>query len=46
MDDLGRTWTQENIFSLILKIFWTFSDEDGQYNGAEGRNRTGTYLYG
>ena len=46
MDDLGRIGTEEKLFSLILKGFWTSSNEDGQDTGAEGRTRTGTYFYG
>ena len=46
MDDLGRVRTQKKLYALILKVFWTSSDEDGQDTGAEGRTRTGTYFYG
>lgn len=42
MDDLGHVRTEEKLLSLILKAFWTSSDEEGQDTGAEGRNRTGT----
>lgn len=35
MDDLGRIWTEEKLLSLILKLFWTSSDEDGQDTGAK-----------
>lgn len=35
MDDLGRIWTEEKLLSLILKLFWTSPDGDGQDTGAK-----------
>lgn len=35
MDDLGHIWTEEKLLSLILKLFWTSPDGDGQDTGAK-----------